>query len=139
MTATNLFLLLNRKIKRKDVAAILEGASWSKKVKDGHYTFYDKKIEDRRKKDMDASRKSVEKEFFAWLSTSFSSMQAEQIRTSFSTVSTILVQRKALKVPLTKCSKIDQVENALLRVKQSFANKKFRNSSMTVLTAYLAF
>lgn len=139
MTATNLFLLLNRKIKRKDVAAILEGASWSKKVKDGHYTFYDKKIEDRRKKDMDASRKSVEKEFFAWLSTSFSSMQAEQIRTSFSTVSTILVQRKALKVPLTKCSKIDQVENALLRVKQSFANKKFRNSAITVLTAYLAF
>ena len=139
VTATDLFLKLDRKIKRKDIAVILDGASWSKKAKDGHYTFYDKILEDRRKKDMDASRKAVEKEFFTWLSSSFSSVQAEQIRTSFSTVSTILVQRKALKVPLVECSKIGQVENALRQVKQFFANKKFRNSAIAVLTAYLAF
>jgi hypothetical protein len=88
---------------------------------------------------MDASRKAVEKEFFAWLSSSFSSAQAEQIKISFSTVSTILVQRKALKAPLAECSKIGQVENALRQVKQFFANKKFRNSAIMVLTAYLAF
>ena len=138
-TATDLFIALDRKVKRKDIAVILEGASWSKKVKDGHYTFFDKILEDRRKKNMDASKKAVEKEFFTWLSISFSSTQAEQIRTSFPTVSTILVQRKALKAPLAECSKIGQVENALRQVKQFFANKKFRNSAITVLTAYLAF
>ena len=72
MTATDLFLALDRRVKRKDISVILEGASWSKKVKDGHYTFYDKVLEDRRKKDMDASRIAVEKEFFTWLSSSFS-------------------------------------------------------------------
>lgn len=139
MTATDLFLALDRQVKRKDIAVILEGASWSKKTTTGHYAFYDKILEDRRKKDMDANRKAVEKEFFTWLSSSFSNAQAEQIKTAFSTVSTILVQRKALKTPLAECSKIGQVENALRQVKQFFANKKFRNSAITVLTAYLAF
>ena len=139
MTATDLFLALDRRVKRKDISVILEGASWSKKVKDGHYTFYEKALEDRRKKDMDASRKAVEKEFFIWLSSSFPNAQAEQIKMAFSTVSTILVQRKALKAPLAECSKIGQVENALRQVKQFFANKKFRNSAIMVLTAYLAF
>lgn len=139
VTSTDLFLALDRKVKRKDIAVILEGASWSKKAKNGHYTFYDKILENRRKKDMDASRKAVEKEFSTWLSSSFSSAQVDQIRTSFPTVSTILVQRKALKAPLAECSKIGQVENALRQVKQSFANKKFRNSAIMVLTAFLAF
>ena len=66
---------------------------------------------------MDANRKVVEKEFFTWLSSSFSNAQAGQIKTAFSTVSTILMQRKALKVPLAECSKIGQVENALRQVK----------------------
>lgn len=88
---------------------------------------------------MDESKKTVEKEFFTWLSSSFSCAQVDQIRTDFPTVSTILARRKALKDPLAECTKIEQVENALRQAKQFFANKNFRNSAITVLTAYLAF
>lgn len=88
---------------------------------------------------MDESKKTVEKEFFTWLSSSFSCAQVDQIRTDFPTVSTILARRKALKDPSAECTKIEQVENALRQAKQFFANKNFRNSAITVLTAYLAF
>lgn len=139
MTATDLFVALDRKIMRKDIALILAGASWSKEVRPGHFVFYDKALEDRRKRDMNANRQAIEKEFFAWLPSSFSNSQVEQIRASFSSISTILVQRKALKLPLTECTKLGQIENALRQVKQFFANQKFRNNAVIVLTAYLSF
>lgn len=41
---------------------------------------------------MDESKKAVENEFFAWLSSSFSCAQVDQIRTDFPTVSTILAR-----------------------------------------------
>ena len=88
---------------------------------------------------MDAYRKTVEEEFFIWLPSFFSNVQVELIRKSFSTTSTLLIQRKVLKNPLAECLNIGQVEYALRQVKHSFANKKIRNRAITVLTAYLAF
>ena len=139
VTATELFVHLNKQIMRKDIIEILQGASWSKPREPGRFCFFDKETEDRRKQEMDTRRKAMEKEFYSWLSNSYPLSKVDEIRNAFPAIGSMLVQKKVLSVPISETSKIGQVETALRDAKKVFANKKIRNTAVLVLTTYLEF
>ena len=139
VTATEVYGHLNKQIMRKDIIEILQVASWSKPLSSGRFCFYDKEIEDRRKKEMDSKRKAIEKEFYTWLSNTYPLSKIDTIRTTFPAVSLMLVQKKVLSIVISETTKIGQVEAALRNAKKVFANKKVRNNAILVLTAYLEF
>ena len=139
LTATALFEALDRGVKRKDIIVILETASWSKEIKDAHYIFHDKEQEERKKKQMEDSIKATEQEFFLWLPCAVSPSVFEEIKKSYRTISTILVQKKALPQSLFATSKIGQVEDALRLSKKAFGSKKTRNTAQKLLTAYVCY
>lgn len=58
VTATDIFLHLERRVKRKDILDILDKASWSKTIASGHYVFYDKEKIEREKQKMDETLKT---------------------------------------------------------------------------------
>lgn len=139
LTATALFESLDHSVKRKDIIVILENASWSKKIKDAHYVFYDKEQEERKKKQMEDSIKASEQEFFSWLPSAVSPSVLEEIKKSYRTIGAILVQKKSLSQSLFATSQIGQVEDALRLSKKVFGSKKTRNTAQKLLTAYVAY
>ena len=139
VTGTDVFLELDRRIMRKDILEMLDGASWSKVVTSGHYVFYDKEREERRKRSMDESLKKAENEFLAWLPSDVPPHALEEVKSSYKVVSSMLVQKRVLAQPLSATTQIGQVENALKQTKRVFASKKLRNNASKLLSAYLVY
>ena len=139
VTGTDVFLELDRRIMRKDILEMLEGASWSKVVTSGHYVFHDKEQEERRKRAMDESLKKAENEFLAWLPSAVPPHALEDVKSSYKVVSSMLVQKCVLAQPLIATTQIGLVENALKQTKCVFASKKLRNNASKLLSAYLVY
>ena len=139
VTGTDVFLALDRLIKRKDILEILDNASWSRKASGNRYRFFDKQGEERKKRKMEEAMKSAEKEFFAWLPSDVPPRSLEEVRNSYQVISSMLVQKKVLPQPLIAIKQIGQVENALKQVKGVFGSKRLRNRATVLLTAYLAY
>lgn len=138
-TAMDVFITLNCTVERKDVITILEGASWSKKVSFALYLFFDKEQEERKRKQMDETLKAVEQEFFAWLPSAVSPSVLEEVRSSYKTVSAMLMQKKVLPQSLIATTQIGQVENALWLSKKVFGGKKLRSNAIELLVAYIEY
>lgn len=139
VTGTDIFLELDRRIMRKDILVILEGASWSKAVTSGHYVFYDKDSEERRKRAMDEAMRKAENDFFVWLPSALPPYSLEEVKKSYKFISSMLIQKRVLAQPLIATTQIGQVENALKQVKRVFSSKKMRNNATKLLTAYLGY
>lgn len=138
-TGTDVFLKLGRRIMRKDIFGILEGASWSKAVTSGHYVFYDKEREERKKRAMNEALKKIENVFFAWLPSAVPPHALEDVKNSYKAVSSLLVQKKVLSQPLIATTQIGQVENALKQTNRVFGSKRMRNNATKLLSAYLVY
>lgn len=139
VTSTDVFISIEKQIMRKDVLEILEGASWSKTVTSGHFVFYDKEQEERKKRAMDEAMKKAENDFFAWLPSAVPPHALEGVKSSYKVVSSMLVQKKVLSQPLIATTQIGQVENALRQAKRVFGSKKLRNNATKLLSAYLVY
>lgn len=139
VTSTDVFLELGRRIKRKDILVILNGASWSKALSGARYVFYDKEQEERKKRQMDESLKKAENEFFAWLPSVIPPHAQDDVKNSYKIVSSMLVQKKVLAQPLLATTQIGQVEYALKQVKRVFGGKRMRNNATKLLAAYLTY
>lgn len=139
VTATELFVMMDRTTKRKDIAVILEGASWSRKVSNAHYLFFGKEQEERNQKQMEEKIRTAEQDFFSWLSSTMSLSALEEIKSSYRTISTMLVQKKILSHSLIATTQIGLVENALRLSKKAFAGKKLRSNAIRLIAAYLEY
>ena len=139
VTGTELFIELNRRIKRKVIFEILDGASWSKKLSSNRYVFYDKEYEERKKRQMDEELKRAENEFFTWLPTFLPPHALEEVKNTYRTISALLVQKKVLPQFVAATTQIGQIEDALKQVNGVFGGKKLRSQATKLLTAYLAF
>ena len=94
VTGTDVFLALDRLIKRKVILEILDNASWSRKSSGNRYCFFDKQGEERKRRKMEEAMKSAEKEFFAWLPSAVPPRSLEEVRNSYQVISSMLVQKK---------------------------------------------
>lgn len=139
ITATDLFHLLGKRVKRKDIMFILKEASWAKRITESHYAFFDKELEERKKKQMDNLIKATEQEFFLWLSSAVSPSDVREIKKAYSAICTMLIKKKAIPKSLFAITKIGQVKDALSFSKKIFSNKKTRNTSRKLLTAYITY
>ena len=139
VTSTDVFLELGRRIKRKDILVILNGASWSKALSGAHYVFYDKEQEERKKRQMDEALKKAENDFFTWLPSAIPPQALDEVKNSYTIVSSMLVQKKVLPQPLIATTQIGQIENALKQTKRVFGGKRLRNNAVKLLTAFLAY
>ena len=139
VTGTDLFIELNRRIKRKDIFEILDGASWSKKSASDRYVFYDKEFEERMRRQMEEALKKAENEFFTWLPTFLPPHMLDEVKNSYRTISSLLVQKKVLSKSIAATTQIGQIEDALKQVNSVFGGKKLRYHATKLLTAYLAF
>ena len=139
LTATDIFINLDRQIQQKDIIDILENASWSQKIRDSHYQFYDKEQEARKQKQMDEILKAAEQNFLTWLPSTMPPYAVQDIINSYKSISAMLVQKKALPQTLFATTQIDQIEYALRQVKGIFGSKKTRVISQKLLTAYLSY
>ncbi len=139
VTGTDIFLDLERQIKRKVILEVLEKASWSKALTPGHFIFYDKEQAERKRRQMEESLKNAEKEFFLWLPSTLPPHSVQESRSSYNTVNSMLIQKKVLSQPLLATTQIGQVENALKQVKHVFSSKKLRNIATRLLAAYLVY
>ncbi len=139
ITGTDVFLELERRIKRKDIIEMLDGASWSKVLSGNHYVFYDKEQEERKRRQMDEALKKTENEFFVWLPSAIPPRALDEVKNSYKAVSSMLVQKKALPQPLIATTQIGQIEFALKQTKRVFGSKRLRNNAFKLLTAYLAY
>ena len=81
----------------------------------------------------------AEKEYFSWLSNSVSPHALNEITSSFRIVSSMLVQKKVLSQTICATTQIEQVENALHKVRMVFGSKKLRNTASKTLELYLTF
>lgn len=138
-TPTELFLFLNKNIKKKDIINILKQASWSKSVGNVRYIFYDKELEERKKKQMEEQLKIAEQEFLEWLPSAVAPSYIDDIKKSLKSISIILVKKKIIDQPLVITKQIGQIENALRMSKSVFGSKKMRNIANRLLNAYLEF
>ena len=139
LTATDLFLSIGKKVKRKDIISILEEASWSKRITKNHYVFFNKELEERKKKQMDDLMKATEQDFFSWLPSAVSPSDEREIKKTYLAICTMLVKKKAIPQPLFAITKIGQAKDALSLSKKIFSNKKTRDTSRKLLTAYIAY
>lgn len=139
VTSTDVFVELGRRIKRKDILVILNGASWSKALTGAHFVFYDKEQEERKKRQMDESLKKAENVFFAWLPSVIPPHALEDVKNSYKVVSSMLIQKKVLAQPILATTQIGQVEYALKQVKRVFGGKRLRNNAAKLLAAYLTY
>ena len=88
---------------------------------------------------MEEKQKTAEQEFLKWLPCVVSPFKLEEIRKSYLQINTILIKKKVLPQPLTNVTMIGQIEEALKQTKKSFANKRLRETAITLLTAYLSY
>ncbi len=139
VTGTDVFLELERRIKRKDIIEMLDGASWSKALSGNHYVFYDKEQEERKKRQMDEALKIAENDFFAWLPSAIPPRALDEVKNSYQAVSSMLVQKKVLPQSLIATTQIGQIEFALKQTKRVFGSKRLRSNAVKLLTAYLAY
>ena len=139
VTSTDVFLELERRVKRKDILVVLHGASWSKALTRACYVFYDKERVERKKRQMDESLKKAENEFFAWLPSVIPPHTLDDVKNSYKIVSSMLVQKKVLEQPLLATTQIGQIEYALKQVKRVFGSKRLRNNATKLLAAYLTY
>lgn len=98
-----------------------------------------KEQEERKNEQVGDSTKTVEQEFFLWLSNTVSPSVFEEIKKSYRAIGAILVQKKALPQSLFASSKIGQVEDAIRLSKKIIGSKKTRNIAQKLLTAYVDF
>lgn len=137
VTATEIFIYLDRIIKRKIIIEILENASWSMSVDRFRYVFYDKDQDKRKKQKMEESLKNAENEFFMWLPSAIPPHKYKEIKSSYKIVSSMLLQKKIISQPLVLTTQIGQFENARKQVKKVFGGKKLRANAITLLNAYI--
>lgn len=135
-TIMDVFAVLEEKVLMKDVETILTEARWSRQVKSGYYTFYDKEQEDRRQKQMEGKQSTDELEFFKWLPSIVAPFKLEEIRKSYLQINTILIKNRVLMKPLTDVLVTGPIEDALKQINKCFANKKLRATAIVLLTAY---
>ena len=139
VTGTDVFLELERRIKRKVIIEMLDGASWSKALSGNHYVFYDKEQEERKKRQMDEALKKAENDFFAWLPSAIPPRALDEVKNSYKAVSSMLVQKKVLPQSLIASTQIGQIEFALKQTKRVFGGKRLRSNAVKLLTAYLTY
>lgn len=137
LSSTDVFIALDRKVKRKDIAEILEGASWSKKVDaTPHYVFHDEERDERKAQELEDKIKATEQSFLSWLPSAIAPAFVEDVKRSLPMVSAMLQQKKLLPQSLITTTQVGQVENAARQVKRVIANKKLRNTTLRLLNAY---
>lgn len=140
LSSTDIFIVLDRQIKRKDIAEILEGASWAKKVDETpHYIFFDKEKEERKAQEMENEIKAIEQDFLSWLPSTVAPALVEETRRSLPMVSTMLQQKKLLPQSLITTTQVGQIDNAIKQAKHIIANKKLRNATIRLLNAYATY
>ena len=94
---------------------------------------------ERKQDQMEDSIKTAEQEFFTWLPSVVNPSVFEEIKKSYRTIGTLLVQKKVLPQSLFATSQVSQVEDALRLSKKVFGSKKTRNTAQKLLTAYIAY
>lgn len=94
---------------------------------------------ERKQDQMEDSIKTAEQEFFTWLPSVVNPSVFEEIKKSYRTIVTLLVQKKVLPQSLFATSQVSQVEDALRLSKKAFGSKKTRNTAQKLLTAYIAY
>ena len=139
VTPTDIFLDLQKNYYRKQIAEILEKASWSKQKSTGHYVFIDRDLEEKRMLQMEEKQKADEKAFFKWLPSVVSPPVLQEIQKSYGQINALLIKRKILSKNLTNVTQISQIEEAIRQVKKSFGSKRLRSTAVSLLTAYLAY
>lgn len=139
VTGTDVFLELERRIKRKVILEILDRASWSKALTGAHYVFYDKEQEERKRRQMEEKLITAENDFFTWLPSAVPPHALEDVKNSYRVVSSMLIQKRVLAQPLVSTTQIGQIENALKQAKRVFGSKKLRINATKLLSAYLVY
>lgn len=94
---------------------------------------------EREQDQMEDSIKTAEQEFFTWLPSVVYPSVFEEIKKSYRTIGTLLIQKKVLPQSLFATSQVSQVEDALRLSKKVFGSKKTRNIAQKLLTAYVAY
>ena len=94
---------------------------------------------ERKQDQMEDSIKTAEQEFFTWLPSVVNPSGFDEIKKSYRTIGTLLVQKKVLPQSLFATSQVSQVEDALRLSKKVFGSKKTRNTAQKLLTAYIAY
>lgn len=94
---------------------------------------------ERKQDQMEDSIKTAEQEFFTWLPSVVNPSVFDEIKKSYRTIGTLLVQKKVLPQSLFATSQVSQVEDALRLSKKVFGSKKTRNTAQKLLTAYIAY
>ncbi len=88
---------------------------------------------------MENAIKSVEKEFFNWLSSSIPDKIGVDAKNTYKTISKMLLQKKILSRSLFEITQIEMVENALRLSKKSFIGRKIRGNIIKYLNYYIKY
>lgn len=139
VTITDVQRNIGRGAKRKDIGCILQTASWSKRVSDYRYVFFDAEEEERKRKKMESAIKEVENDFMAWLPSYCTPGTIKDIKNSYNAINALLLQKKVLPQPLAATNRIGQLEDALRKVEKVFGNKKMRQIAGKTISAYLTY
>ena len=138
-TATDVFLALNGKYKRKQIIEILQTASWAKKVNEYSFLFYDEQREEKKQQQSEEKAQSIEQEFFAWLPTAVPPGRIIELKRNVPAVDAVLQQRKFLPQPLFLTTKLCNVEAAEIQARRKLPSQKQRDMASELLRAYAAF
>ena len=82
---------------------------------------------------------NFEEDFYEWLHTSVNPSKARKINENIDSISNILVEKKALKLPLMETTKIGSVENAIRQVENYNTFDFIREEAILILSSYLKF
>ena len=88
---------------------------------------------------MAAEYETAELEFFKWLPGAVAPTIVQDIRRSYIQINALLIKFNALPRALMGVKTVNEVEYALRRVKDIFANKKLRNTAVSLLSSYLTY
>lgn len=138
-TATDIFLALNGKYKRKQIIEILQTASWANKVNDYSFLFYDEQREEKKQQQTEEKAQSIEQEFFAWLPTAVPPGRISELKRNIPAVDAVLQQRKFLPQPLFLTTKLCNVEAAEIQARRKLPSQKQKDMASELLRAYAAF
>ena len=138
-TATDIFLALNGRYKRKQIIEVLQAASWAKKVNDYSFLFYDEQREEKMQKQSEEKAQSIEQEFFAWLPTAVPPGRIGELKRNVPAIDAVLQQKRFLPQPLFLTTKLCNVEAAEIQARRKLPSQKQRDMASELLRAYAAF
>ena len=139
VTATDIYLALGGKIRRKQIIEILSKASWSKKGNDYSYLFYDEQREEKKQQQIAEKAQNVEQEFFTWLPSAVPPSHISNLKRNTPAIDAVLQQKKFLPQPLFLTTKICNVEAAEVQARKKLSSQKQRDLASELLRAYAAF